>query len=142
MAERAGTGMQTWVKGTELRETPSLQLLPLDMTQTQGLACRRPSQETPWLLQTQAPARLALSLGKASQKAWLSLPGDPQRASHLAAQLHPPPVPGCDQLVNSPVSLATAKGWGATCFRWDRNLPDLDHKLNWTRARRTEGRGL
>lgn len=50
-------------------------------------------------------------------------------------------MPGCDQLVNSPVSLATAKGWGATCFRWDRNLPDLDRKLNWTRARRAEGGG-
>lgn len=49
MAERAGTGMQTWVKGTELREAPSRQLLPLDTTQTQGLACRRPSHETPWL---------------------------------------------------------------------------------------------
>lgn len=24
------------------------------------------------------------------------------------------------------------QGVGATCFRWDRNLPDLDHKLIWT----------
>lgn len=71
----------------------------------------------------------------------LSFWGPTKGASHLAAQLHPPPVPGCDQLVNSPVSLATAKGWGATCFRWDRNLPDLDRKLNWT-SLGTEDGGL
>jgi hypothetical protein len=45
----------------------------------------------------------------------------PGRA-HLAAALHQPPAPCCVQLVNSPVSLATAWGLGGgTCFRSDRN---------------------
>lgn len=113
----------------------SLQLLPLHRTRSLFSLSGPASRD--WF--RYAPPRGPLGCCRVRlQPGWLCLcgsplkrpdshfPGDPQWASHLAAQLHPPPVPGCDQLVNSPVSVATAEGCGATCFRWGRNLPGLD----------------
>lgn len=152
----SGNGRKGWNVNADLGKGHgavggSLQLLPLHMTWAPFSPFGAESRD--WFVD--APPRRPLGCCRLRLlPGWLCPWGRPLKrpvSQFLGTHIGPltsqlssirlPPVPGCDQLVNSPVSLATAKGWEATCFRWDRNLPDLDHKLNWTRARRAEGRG-
>lgn len=82
-----------------------------------GLGLGRPSRVTCWGLGDWLPPAPSRPGGGQGQAA-----GSGSRA-HLAVPLHPPPAPSSVPLVNSPGLPGNAAGWGATCFRRDRNRP-------------------